>query len=262
MNDQAIAPVLVRSTVDRVATLTLNRPRQYNALSAALLDALNGQLDAIAADSSVRVVLVTGSGSAFCSGHDLKEMRALAGRAEVEALFASCSRMMQKLVALPQPVIAVVNGLATAAGCQLVAQCDLAVASSNARFAVSGINLGLFCSTPAVALSRNLGRKRAAEMLFGGEFIDAATALDWGLVNRVAQPDQLLEAAMAMADLLKSKPRESLAIGKALFYRQLEQGLDAAYKDATCVISSNMDSDVAREGVDAFFAKRPPNWKD
>jgi enoyl-CoA hydratase/carnithine racemase len=262
MNDQAAAPLLVRSTSDRIATLTLNRPRQYNALSAALLEALNGELDAIAADSSVRVVLLTGSGNAFCSGHDLKEMRALPSRAAVEALFASCSRMMQKLVALPQPVIAVVNGLATAAGCQLVAQCDLAVASANARFAVSGINLGLFCSTPAVALSRNIGRKRAAEMLFGGEFIDADTALEWGLVNRVAQPEQLTEAALAMAENLKSKPRESLAMGKALFYRQLEQGLEAAYKDATCVISANMDSDVAREGVDAFFAKRPPNWKD
>jgi enoyl-CoA hydratase/carnithine racemase len=262
MNDQAAAPVLVRSTSDAIATLTLNRPRQYNALSSALLTALNSELDAIAADASVRVVLITGSGSAFCSGHDLKEMRALPGRAEVEALFAACSRMMQKLIALPQPVIAVVNGLATAAGCQLVAQCDLAIASTHARFAVSGINLGLFCSTPAVALSRNLGRKRAAEMLFSGEFIDADTALEWGLVNRVAQPEQLLEAAAAMAANLKSKPRESLATGKALFYRQLEQPLEAAYKDATCVISSNMDSDVAREGVDAFFGKRPPNWKD
>jgi enoyl-CoA hydratase/carnithine racemase len=262
MNDQAAAPLLVRSTSDRIATLTLNRPRQYNALSADLLEALNGELDAIAADSSVRVVLLTGSGNAFCSGHDLKEMRALPSRAAVEALFASCSRMMQKLIALPQPVIAVVNGLATAAGCQLVAQCDLAIASANARFAVSGINLGLFCSTPAVALSRNVGRKRAAEMLFGGEFIDADTALEWGLVNRVAQPEQLMEAAVAMAENLKSKPRESLALGKALFYRQLEQGIEAAYKDATCVISANMDSDVAREGVDAFFGKRPPNWKD
>jgi len=159
-------------------------------------------------------------------------------------------------------VIAVVNGLATAAGCQLVAQCDLAVASAHARFAVSGINLGLFCSTPAVALSRNIGRKRAAEMLFSGEFIDAETALDWGLVNRVVPPEQLLEATQAMADNLKGKPRESLATGKALFYRQLEQSLEGAYKDATCVISANMDSDVAREGVDAFFAKRPPNWKD
>src|SRR5688572_8200182 len=254
MNDQAAAPLLVRSTSDRIATLTLNRPRQYNALSAALLDALHGELDAIAADSSVRVVLLTGSGGAFCSGHDLKEMRALKGRAEVEALFGSCSRMMRKLVGLPQPVIAVVNGLATAAGCQLVAQCDLAVASSNARLAVSGINLGLFCSTPAVALSRNVGRKRAAEMLFGGEFIDADTALDWGLINRVVPPEQLAEAAQAMADDLKAKPRESLALGKALFYRQLEQPLAAAYEDATCVISANMDSDVAREGVDAFFA--------
>src|SRR5688572_10066428 len=254
MNDQAAAPLLVRSTSDRIATLTLNRPRQYNALSASLLDALNGELDTIAADSSVRVVLLTGSGNAFCSGHDLKEMRALPSRSEVEALFTACSRMMQKLIALPQPVIAVVNGLATAAGCQLVAQCDLAVASSNARFAVSGINLGLFCSTPAVALSRNVGRKRAAEMLFTGDFIDAETALDWGLVNRVAPHEQLMEAAAAMAANLKAKPRESLALGKALFYRQLEQGIEAAYKDATCVISSNMDSDVAREGVDAFFA--------
>jgi enoyl-CoA hydratase/carnithine racemase len=262
MNDQSAAPVLVRSTADQVATLTLNRPRQYNALSQALLEALNAELDAIALDPAVRVVLVTGSGSAFCSGHDLKEMRALPSRTQIEAQFASCSRMMQKLVALPQPVIAVVNGLATAAGCQLVAQCDLAVASVHARFAVSGINLGLFCSTPAVALSRNLGRKRAAEMLFGGEFIDAETALDWGLVNRIAQPEQLMETALALAHNLGSKPRESLAMGKALFYRQLEAPLAAAYDDASRVIACNMDSDVAREGVDAFFAKRPPNWKD
>ncbi|HET6265620.1 MAG TPA: enoyl-CoA hydratase-related protein, partial [Usitatibacter sp.] len=168
MNDQSLAPPLVRSNADGVATLLLNRPRQYNALSGALLEALHGELDALAHDDSIRVVLVTGAGNAFCSGHDLKEMRALGSRAAVEALFTSCSSVMQKLVALPQPVIAVVNGLATAAGCQLVAQCDLAVASANARFAASGINLGLFCSTPAVAISRNLGRKRAAEMLFTG----------------------------------------------------------------------------------------------
>src|SRR5262245_9361867 len=168
MNDTSTAPPLLRTTAEQVATLTLNRPKQFNALSRALLEALHAELDAIAAAESVRVVLVTGAGSASCSGHDLKEMRSLKSRAEVESLFASCSRMMQKLVALPQPVIAVVNGLATAAGCQLVAQCDLAVASSNARFAASGINLGLFCSTPAVAISRNLGRKRAAEMLFTG----------------------------------------------------------------------------------------------
>jgi len=262
MNDQAASPPVLRTTEARVATLTLNRPRQYNALSGALLAALNDELDALARDPGVRVVLVTGSGSAFCSGHDLKEMRALPSRAEVQRLFESCSAMMRKIVALPQPVIAVVNGLATAAGCQLVAQCDLAVAASNARFAVSGINLGLFCSTPAVALSRNLGRKRAAEMLFTGDFIDAETALDWGLVNRVVAPEQLQETAQALAESLKAKPRESLAMGKALFYRQLEQSLEAAYADATCVIASNMDTDVAREGVDAFFAKRAPDWKD
>jgi enoyl-CoA hydratase/carnithine racemase len=262
MNDQTAAPVLVRCVAQEVATLTLNRPRQYNALSAALLTALHGELDAIAQDRSIRVVLITGSGSAFCSGHDLKEMRALGSRGEVEALFTSCSEMMKKLVRLPQPVIAVVNGLATAAGCQLVAQCDLAVASEHARFAASGINLGLFCSTPAVAISRNLGRKRAAEMLFGGEFIDAETALDWGLVNRVAPPAQLAEAAQAMADNLRAKPAEALAIGKALFYRQLEERLDEAYHDASQTIASNMDTDLAREGVDAFFDKRSPRWKD
>jgi enoyl-CoA hydratase/carnithine racemase len=243
-----------------VATLRLNRPRQYNALSGALLESLHRELDAIARDENVRVVLVTGNGSAFCSGHDLKEMRALATREEIERLFTSCSEMMKKLVALPQPVIAVVNGLATAAGCQLVAQCDLAVAADHARFAASGVNLGLFCSTPAVPISRNITRKRAAEMLFTGEFVDAATALDWGLVNRVVPEGQLLETAHELANNLKAKPREALALGKALFYRQLEAGLGEAYKDASCTIAANMDSDIAREGVDAFFGKRSPRW--
>ena len=260
MNDQSLAPLLVRSTADQVATLTLNRPRQYNALSSDLLTALHAELDALAGDESVRVVLLTGAGNAFCSGHDLREMRALGRREEVEKLFASCSAMMRKLVALPQPVIAVVNGLATAAGCQLVAQCDLAVAAKNARFAASGVNLGLFCSTPAVAISRNLGRKRAAEMLFTGEFIDAETALDWGLVNRVAPHEQLMEAANDFANTLKAKPRAALALGKALFYRQLEMGMEGAYADATCTIAANMDTDIAREGVDAFFDKRSPRW--
>jgi enoyl-CoA hydratase/carnithine racemase len=260
MDDTSAAPPLLRTTAEQVATLTLNRPRQYNALSRALLEALHAELDALALDTSVRVVLITGAGSSFCSGHDLREMRALKSRAEVEALFTSCSRMMQKLVALPQPVIAVVNGLATAAGCQLVAQCDLAVAASNARLAASGINLGLFCSTPAVAISRNLGRKRAAEMLFTGEFIDAETALDWGLVNRVCLPDQLQETAAELANNLRSKPREALALGKALFYRQLEADLAHAYDDASRCIATNMDTDIAREGVDAFFDKRSPRW--
>ena len=262
MNDQSLAPPLLRTTADQVATLVLNRPRQYNALSGALLDALHAELDALAADASVRVVLLTGAGNAFCSGHDLKEMRALERPGEVEALFARCSAMMRKIIALPQPVIAVVNGLATAAGCQLVAQCDLAVAAQNARFAASGVNLGLFCSTPAVAISRNLGRKRALEMLLTGEFIDAATALDWGLVNRLVPHEQLMEAALELAHNLKAKPRAALALGKALFYRQAEATIASAYDDATRTIAANMDADFAREGVDAFFDKRPPRWED
>jgi len=254
------AEVLERELRDGVALLTLNRPRQYNALSAALLAELHAAIDDLAGDEAVRVVMITGAGSAFCAGHDLKEMRQLPS-ARVEELFTSCSALMQKLVALPVPVIAVVNGLATAAGCQLAAQCDLAVASSEAKFAVSGVNLGLFCSTPAVALSRNLGRKRSAEMLFTGDFIDAAQALEWGLVNRTAPPGQLMDAALDLAARIKAKPREALATGKALFYRQLEQGLQRAYADASRTISCNMDTDYAREGVDAFLQKRPPSWK-
>jgi enoyl-CoA hydratase/carnithine racemase len=268
MNDQSspapdvrAEPVLLRATEGAVAILTLNRPRQYNALSKALLEALHREIDAIAADESVRVVIITGSGSAFCSGHDLKEMQALRSQPEVEALFVSCSDMMQKLVALPQPVIAAVNGIATAAGCQLVAQCDLAVAADGARFAASGVNLGLFCSTPAVAISRNLSRKRAAEMLFTGDFIAAAVALDWGLVNRVVPGESLMHAAHDLAGTLKSKPREILALGKALFYRQLEKDMRAAYADASHTIAANMAGDIAHEGVEAFFAKRSPRWK-
>lgn len=253
--------ILLRRDIDGVAFLTLNRPRQFNALSGALLYALDQCLDAIARDESVRVVVITGAGAAFCAGHDLKELRALSSQAEVEALFARCSAMMQKLVGLPQPVIAAVNGLATAAGCQLVAQCDLAVASRDARFAVSGINLGLFCSTPAVALTRNLGRKRAAEMLFTGEFIDADTALDWGLVNRVSPAERVMETACDLANNLLAKPRDALATGKALFYRQLEAGIAAAYADASRTIACNFAAPSAREGVAAFLEKRPPDWK-
>lgn len=253
------APLIAR-VEEGVAVLTLNRPRQYNALSSALLGALHESLDAIGSDEAVRVVVITGAGAAFCSGHDLKELHA-GTPAEVERLFASCSDLMQKLIALPQPVIAAVNGLATAAGCQLVAQCDLAVAADNARFAVSGVNLGLFCSTPAVALSRNVSRKRAAEMLFTGEFIEADQACDWGLVNRVAPAARLMEATRDLANNLKAKPREALALGKALFYRQLEAALKPAYDDASRTIAGNMAREVAREGVDAFLAKRPPRWE-
>jgi len=265
MNDLSKGPavdaVLKRADADGVALLTLNRPRQYNALSRSLLEALHREIDALATDPAVRVVMITGAGAAFCSGHDLREMRALGSVERVHELFETCSAMMQKLTALPQPTIAVVNGIATAAGCQLVAQCDLAVASGNARFAASGINLGLFCSTPAVPLSRNVSRKRAAEMLFTGEFVDAQTALDWGLVNRLAPPDRLMEAAGELANNLKSKPREALALGKALFYRQLEQPMGDAYANASRTIANNMCAEVAREGVDAFFEKRSPRWK-
>jgi enoyl-CoA hydratase/carnithine racemase len=255
-------PVLQRRTEDGVAILVLNRPRQYNALSRAMLEALHRELDLVAGDESVRVLIITGAGRAFCSGHDLREMRAMHSPHDVEALFTSCSSMMQKLVALPQPVIAAVNGMATAAGCQLVAQCDLAVAADHARFAASGVNLGLFCSTPAVPISRNLSRKRAAEMLFTGDFIEAGIALDWGLVNRVCPGDRLMESAHDLANNLKSKPREVLALGKALFYRQLEADMAAAYDDASRTIARNMDGDIAREGVDAFFDKRSPRWKE
>jgi enoyl-CoA hydratase/carnithine racemase len=267
--DEALAPgivkpdtgLLLRRDEDGLTLLTLNRPRQFNALSGPLLYELNGALDAIAQDGAVRVVAITGAGPAFCAGHDLKEMRALPSQAEVEALFAQCSSMMQKLIALPQPVIAAVNGLATAAGCQLAAQCDLAVASDNARFAVSGVNLGLFCSTPAVPLSRNLGRKRAAEMLFTGDFIDAETALDWGLVNRVCPAERLMETVRDLANKLLAKPRDTLAMGKALFYRQLEAAIAPAYADASRTIACNFATPSAREGVAAFLEKRPPDWK-
>jgi enoyl-CoA hydratase/carnithine racemase len=261
MND-AIPPAdpLLESRASGIATLTLNRPRQYNALSSALLARLHASIDAIAGDESVGVVVIAAAGTAFCAGHDLKEMRSLGSREEVESLFASSSALMKKLVALPQPVIAQVNGLTTAAGCQLVAQCDLAVASADARFAVSGVNLGLFCSTPAVPLSRNIGRKRAAEMLMTGDFIDAATALDWGLVNRVSPADRLAETTRELASHLLAKPRETLALGKALFYRQLEAGLGAAYDDATRTIACNFADPFASEGIAAFLEKRPPRW--
>jgi enoyl-CoA hydratase/carnithine racemase len=254
------AALLQRSDVGPVAILTLNRPRQFNALSGALLESLQSALEGLSRDERVRAVILTGAGPAFCAGHDLKEMRALPSQADVETLFARCSAVMRALVAAPQPVIAAVNGLATAAGCQLVAQADLAVASQDARFAVSGINLGLFCSTPAVALSRNLGRKRAAEMLFTGDFIDAETALDWGLVNRVVPADRVMESALDLANKLVAKPRDSLAMGKALFYRQLEAGLAAAYDDASRTIACNFAAPSAKEGVAAFLEKRPPNW--
>ena len=244
-----------------IVTLTLNRPKQYNALSQAMLAALQAELDRIAADKTVRVVVIAGNGPAFCAGHDLKEMRAHTDQAFHQALFAQCGRVMLTINRMPQPVVARVHGIATAAGCQLVAACDLAVASDNARFATSGINVGLFCATPGVALSRNLGRKQALDLLLTGDFIDAPTALQQGLINRVAPLDQLDAAVRKLADSICAKSPLAIAMGKELFYRQLEMGLEAAYACASETMACNMNSEDAREGIDAFIAKRKPEWK-
>jgi enoyl-CoA hydratase/carnithine racemase len=243
-----------------VVTLTLNRPQAYNALSEALLGALQRELDALAGDESVRVMVLTAEGKAFCAGHDLREMRAQPSREYYERLFAQCSRMMLSLTRLPVPVVARVQGIATAAGCQLVAQCDLAVASSNARFAVSGVNLGLFCSTPGVPLSRNVPRKRAFEMLVTGDFIDAREAQARGLVNRVVEPDDLDAETGRLVASIVAKPRVAVAMGKELFYRQVELGLASAYEAAGETMACNMMEEAALEGVQAFIEKRPPRW--
>lgn len=244
-----------------VVTLTLNRPDAYNALSEAMLDALDARLKAVEADDSVRVVVLAAAGRAYCAGHDLKEMRAEPSLGYYQRLFTRCGEVMMAVQRLPVPVVAKVQGIATAAGCQLVAMCDLAVAARSARFAVSGVNLGLFCSTPSVALSRNLGRKAAFEMLVTGDFISADEACSRGLVNRVAEADQLDAATEALAASIVAKPRAAVAMGKALFYRQLDQGIAAAYEDAAATMACNMMEASALEGVQAFIDKRPPAWR-
>ncbi len=254
-------PVLLREDADGITTLTLNRPLQFNALSGDLLAALQAELERIQGDDSVRVVILAGAGKAFCPGHDLKEMRSNQNRDFIQGLFEQCSRVMMTLTQIPQPVIARVHGIATAAGCQLVAQCDLAVASENARFATSGINVGLFCATPGVPLSRNLSRKRAMEMLLTGDFIDARTALDWGLVNRVVPANQLDTTVLELASKIKAKTPVAVAAGKRVFYRQLEQGLERAYALASETMTCNMMAEDAAEGIDAFMQKRPPVWR-
>lgn len=254
-------PLLLRSDARGIVTLTLNRPKQYNALSEELLAELRATLEAIGEDSSVRVVVIAGSGNAFCAGHDLKQMRANPRKAYYQELFVACSDLMLTLVRLPQPVIARVHGIATAAGCQLVAACDLAVASEDARFAVSGINVGLFCSTPAVPLSRNISRKQAAEMLFTGEFIDAATAKQLGLVNRVASPERIDDEVNALAGAILRKSPVAVATGKRMFYRQIELGMEEAYAYAAEVMACNMMAEDAAEGIDAFMQKRQPQWR-
>lgn len=257
----ATDPVLVRSDDNGVATLTLNRPRQYNTLCEALIEALQDELDRISDDPTVRVVVLAGAGKAFCAGHDVKEMRANPSREYYEDLFTRCSRMMQCIVALPKPVIARVHGVAAAAGCQLVATCDLAVASTEARFAVPGVNLGLFCSTPSVALSRNVSRKRAFEMLFTGELLDAETAADYGLINRAVAPEDLDREVRRLVDALLGKSQVAIEIGKRMFYRQLDAPVAEAYRHASEVIAENMMAADAEEGIDAFIEKRTPTWK-
>ncbi len=253
--------MLLRHDDGGIARLTLNRPSQFNSLSKAILEALIAEIDAIAADPSVRVVVLAGEGKAFCAGHDLKEMRGNRTLAFQQELFRLCAKFMTKLTELPQPVIARVHGIATAAGCQLVSMCDLAVAADVARFAVSGINVGLFCSTPSVGLSRNMGRKEAFEMLVTGDFIDAAEAQRRGLVNRVVPLEQLDEATDALAASIIAKSPLAISMGKQMFYRQLEMGMDAAYQLAAETMACNMMADDAAEGIDAFVGKRKPEWK-
>ncbi|HYZ26675.1 MAG TPA: enoyl-CoA hydratase [Geminicoccaceae bacterium] len=256
----AAEAVLLRSDAEGVVGLTLNRPDQYNALSRELLGLIQRELDAIKDDPGVRVVVITGSGRAFCAGHDLKEIATEREREKLLELFGACSRMMLSLTRLPQPVIALIDGIATAAGCQLVAACDLALATSNARFATSGIKYGLFCSTPMVAVARNVPRKSAMEMLLSGDFIEAEDALRLGLVNQVVAPEKLEEAFDALVARLLDKPPEVLALGKRAFYRQLEMGLEDAYAFTTEVIVDNALGKDFEEGLAAFLEKRAPVW--
>jgi len=253
-------PLIEARDARGVATLTLNRPASFNALSEELLAALQGALDRLAGDASLRVVVLAAAGKAFCAGHHLKEMIAQPQLAYYQRLFAQCSRMMLALQQLPVPVIARVQGIATAAGCQLVAQCDLAVASMDARFAVSGVNYGLFCATPSVPLLRNMAPKQAMEMLVTGEFISAEEARARGLVNRAVAADRLDAEVEALVQAILAKPREALAMGKELFYRQREMGIEAAYQLAAQTMAANMMEPCALEGVSAFTEKRKPGW--
>jgi enoyl-CoA hydratase/carnithine racemase len=256
----ATEAVLLRRDVDAVAYLTMNRPQARNALSIDLMTALEAALEALAGDSAIHVVVIGGAGPAFCAGHDLREMRSKPDRAVYEALFSQCSRLMQRIVNLPKPVIARVHGVATAAGCQLVASCDLAVAADTARFATPGVNIGLFCSTPMVALSRAVSRKAAMEMLLTGDLIDAARARELGLINRIVAEADLDEAVAALAGQIAAKSPLTLAIGKEAFYRQAEMDLAGAYRLASETMTRNMMARDAAEGIDAFLAKRHPVW--
>jgi enoyl-CoA hydratase/carnithine racemase len=262
-NDARVDAPLLTEARDAagVVRLTMNRPQAFNALSEGLLDALTEALGRLASDHTVRVVVLAGAGKAFCAGHDLREMRASPSHDYYRRLFDRCTRMMMAIQKMPQPVLARVQGIATAAGCQLVAMCDLAVAADDARFAVSGVNLGLFCSTPGVALSRNLHRKQAMEMLLTGDMIDAETARERGLVNRVVPAGQLDQEVARLAASICAKPAAAVAAGKGLFYRQLEMGIEAAYQLAGQTMACNMMDESALEGVQAFIDKRSPSWR-
>lgn len=262
-NDQATgeAPLVLKRSEGGVVTLTLNRGERFNPLSSAMLAAIEAELDAVAADRTARVVVLAGAGRGFCAGHDLKEMRAHSDdKAWQRKLFGDCSRMMVKFTEIPQPVIARVHGVATAAGCQLVSMCDLAVAAEEARFAMPGVNVGIFCSTPAVGVARNIGRKRAMEMLLTGELFDAQTALAWGLVNRVV-PAASLDAEVArFASIIVARSGNVVASGKRTFYRQIEQPLAGGYAAASETMACDMLAPDAAEGIDAFVQKRPARW--
>jgi enoyl-CoA hydratase/carnithine racemase len=253
--------ILLREDRDGVATLTMNRPAQRNALSMALMAEMIGALEAIHGDPNVKAVVIAGAGPAFCAGHDLKEIRANPGREIYEALFSRCSQLMLTVTRLRQPVIARVHGIATAAGCQLVATCDLAVAADNSRFATPGVNIGLFCSTPMVALTRAVGRKAAMEMLLTGDMFAAADAVRIGLINRAVLETQLDETVYGLARQIAAKSPLTLAIGKEAFYRQIDKPLDKAYAYASEVMTRNMLARDAEEGIDAFLAKRHPVWQ-
>jgi enoyl-CoA hydratase/carnithine racemase len=262
-----MSSVLLREDDGAIATLTLNRPDQLNALSEGLMAALQAELDRIATEPKTKVVILKGAGRAFCAGHDLKEMQGKrqapdGGRAYYMALFAQCSRLMTTIPRLPQPVIAQVHGIATAAGCQLVASCDMAVAAGSTRFGVNGVDIGLFCSTPMVALSRNIGRKKTFELLTTGDFLSADQALELGLVNRVASEEELADETRALADKVASKLGSAVRVGKRAFYEQLEMTLDGAYAHTGRVIAENMLHRDTAEGVQAFLEKREPNWPD
>ncbi len=260
--ESAAQRLVLREDRGGVATLTLNRPAQFNAINGAMLAEMQTALDVIGADPTVRIVVISGAGRAFSPGHDLKEMLAHSNEAFIGDLFRRCCNVMLTIQRLPQPVIARVHGIATAAGCQIVAACDLAVAEEGARFATSGISFGLFCATPGVPVSRNVSQKRAFEMLMTGEFIDANTALAWGLVNRVAPLDRLDAEVAALAQQIIEKPRSAIAAGKRFFYDQLERGLEDAYAKASIVITRNMLAEDGQEGAAAFVGKRKPHWAD